>query len=210
MFKHWHASIFCDRSCPNSGHSASESISFSKFMAPVLHSLILIPLASRYRKSRYADSDEKMAMYTTLMSAYGAAEVPPIPFKFHGTVANTFHAHRVVQHFQETKGVETSDALINSLYRQYFEEEQHPSAESTLMKACADAGIDEKEAKEVVGDESEGGMEVKGLLRETKGNGVDAVPWVMVEGRKRDYTIEGCKEVEEYVKVLELCVKESV
>lgn len=151
-----------------------------------------------------------MAMYTTLMSAYGAAESPPIPFKFHGTIANTFPAHRVIQHFQETKGPAVADALINSLYRQYFEEELHPSAEATLMKACADAGIGDVEAKGVVGDESEGAMEVKGLIRETKGNGVDAVPWVMIEGRKRDYTVEGCKEVEEYVKALELCAKESV
>jgi predicted DsbA family dithiol-disulfide isomerase len=38
---------------------------------------------------------------------------------------------------------------------------------------------------------------------------VDAVPYVVFEGKRRDFTLEGCKEVDEYVKVLEQVVKES-
>lgn len=64
-----------------------------------------------YRKSRYGDSDEKMKMYETLMSAYGTGV--GIDFKFHGVVANTLDAHRVVQYFQEEKGPEIADKLIN-------------------------------------------------------------------------------------------------
>lgn len=64
-----------------------------------------------YRKSRYGDSEEKMKMYETLMSAYGVSV--GIKFKFHGTVANTLDSHRVIQHFQEEKGPETADKLIN-------------------------------------------------------------------------------------------------
>lgn len=66
-----------------------------------------------YRKSRYGDSEEKMKMYETLMSAYGAGV--GIKFKFHGTVANTLDSHRVIQHFQEEKGPETADKLINCM-----------------------------------------------------------------------------------------------
>lgn len=64
-----------------------------------------------YRKSRYGDSDEKMKMYETLMRAYGVGV--GIDFKFRGTVANTIDAHRLIQHFQEEKGPETADKLIN-------------------------------------------------------------------------------------------------
>jgi len=67
-----------------------------------------------YRKSRYGDSEEKMKMYETLMKAYGAGV--DIKFKFHGTVANTFDAHRVIQHFQEEKGPKVADKLINCRY----------------------------------------------------------------------------------------------
>jgi predicted DsbA family dithiol-disulfide isomerase len=54
-----------------------------------------------YKKSRYGESDEKMKMYTMLMSAYGKS--CRIDFKLGGAVANTLHAHRLTQHFQEEK-----------------------------------------------------------------------------------------------------------
>lgn len=160
-----------------------------------------------YKKSRYGDSEEKMKMYITLMTAYG--DSCGIKFKFGGKVANTLPAHRVIQHFQEKRGEETADTIINSLYRQYFEEERHPSAEETLVKACKDAGIEENEAKEIIDDEYEGLIEVKSLIREQTGNGVDSVPYIVVEGKRRDVTLVGAKEVDEYVKALEQIVKES-
>lgn len=160
-----------------------------------------------YKKSRYGDSEEKMRMYVTIMTAYG--ESCSIKFKFGGKVANTLPAHRVIQHFQEKHGEESADKIINSLYRQYFEEERHPSEEETLVKACKDAGIGEKEAREIIDDEYEGLMEVKSLIREQASNGVDSVPCIVVEGKRRDVTLVGAKEVEEYVKTLEQIVKES-
>ncbi|KAK0659668.1 hypothetical protein DIS24_g3874 [Lasiodiplodia hormozganensis] len=160
-----------------------------------------------YRKSRYGDSEEKMKMYTTLMSAYGVDA--GINFKFGGTVANTLNAHRIIQHFQEKKGPEVADKIVESLYSQYFENEKHPSAADTLLRATADAGIPESEAKPVIDDESEGLMDVKMLIREQKGNGIDAVPHVVIEGRRRDVTLEGAREVDEYVKALQRVIKEN-
>jgi predicted DsbA family dithiol-disulfide isomerase len=66
-----------------------------------------------YKKSRYGDSSDKMKMYTTLMTAYGVSA--GINYKFGGTVANTMDAHRVIQHFQEEKGPETADKIINCM-----------------------------------------------------------------------------------------------
>ncbi|KIW03603.1 uncharacterized protein PV09_05356 [Verruconis gallopava] len=160
-----------------------------------------------YKKSRYGDSEEKMRMYTTLMSAYGVA--CGINFKFGGVVANTLNAHRVIQCFQERRGLATADMIVDSLYKQYFEEEKHPSSHETLMKACTDAGIGEDEARQVLEDESEGLMDVKMLIREQAGNGIDSVPHIVFEGRKRDLTLEGAKDVNEYMKVLEIIAKES-
>jgi len=148
-----------------------------------------------------------MKMYTTLMSAYGASA--GITYKFGGTVANTLQAHRVVQHFQDSHGPEVADKLINSLYRQYFEEEKHPSTHETLLAACKEAGISDEEAKKVVEDEEDGLRETKGRIRENAANGVDSVPFVVVEGKRRDITIQGANEVEDYVKALEQIVKES-
>lgn len=85
------------------------------------------------------------------------------------------------------------------------------------MAACKEAGLGEEEARKLVQDE-DGDVEadgvsvldVKMLIREQAGNGVDSVPSVVVEGRRRDVTLVGAKEVEEYVKALEQVVKESV
>lgn len=160
-----------------------------------------------YKKSRYGDSEDKMKMYTTLMSAYGVSA--GIDFKFGGKVANTLDAHRVIQHYQEDKGPESADRIVNSLYSQYFENERHPSSEETLLQATKTADIPELEAKAFVEDKDDGLQDVKTLVREQAGNGIDSVPYIMFEGRRRDLTLVGAKEVEEYVKALETIAKES-
>jgi predicted DsbA family dithiol-disulfide isomerase len=148
-----------------------------------------------------------MKMYTTLMSAYGASA--GIDYKFGGTVANTLQAHRVIQYFQEEKGPEVANKLVDALYKMYFEEEKHPSTHETLLAACKEAGIDDKEAKSVVENEYEGLQETKMKIREQASNGVDSVPFVVFEGKRRDITIQGANEVDDYVKALGQIVKES-
>ena len=146
-------------------------------------------------------------MYATLMQSYG--EPVGIRYKFTGTIANTLPAHRVLQHFQEAKGPETADRLVEALYAAYFEGEKSPSSDETLLAACVEAGIPEEEAKAVVEDPSEGLSDVKMLMREQASNGVDSVPYVIFEGRRRDFTLIGAKEVDEYVKTLAAIAKES-
>ncbi|KAL7958749.1 thioredoxin-like protein [Trichoderma compactum] len=80
--------------------------------------------------------------------------------------------------------------------------------DEVLMGACVEAGISEEEASKVVGDEEIGLAEVKAKLGEVTRD-VDAVPVVMVEGKRRDITLTGPKEVEEYVKTLERIASES-
>ncbi|KAF2222407.1 thioredoxin-like protein [Elsinoe ampelina] len=160
-----------------------------------------------YQKSRYGDTEEKMKMYTTLMSAYGIAE--GIDFKFGGTMANTVQAHRVIHHFQEKKGPDVADKIVNALYRRFFEEEEHPTSKETLLAATVEAGVPEDEAKSFIDDQDEDLMDVKMLIREQAGNGIDSVPYIVIEGKRRDFTLVGAKEVDEYVKTLNQCIKES-
>lgn len=162
-----------------------------------------------YKRERYQDSEDLMKKYVTVMSAYGRACNPPIQFKFGGQVANTLDAHRVIQHFQEEKGEQVVRKIIDSLYAQYFEQERHPSSTETLVKACTDAGIAEEEAKAFVEDQYEGLQEVNMLVMQQAQNGIDAVPNVVFEGKRRDFTLTGAKEVEEYIKVMDNVVKES-
>ncbi|RMZ82474.1 hypothetical protein DV737_g1965, partial [Chaetothyriales sp. CBS 132003] len=160
-----------------------------------------------YKKSKYGDSNDKMSMYVTLMSAYGQSA--GINYKFGGIVANTLDAHRVVQHFQEKQGPEVADKIINSLYSQYFENEKHPSSDQTLLTATTAAGIPDSEARSFIEDRYDGLFDVKNKIQEQAHNGVDSVPYIVFEGRRRDITLIGAKEVEEYEKALAQIVKES-
>ena len=77
------------------------------------------------------------------------------------------------------------------------------------MKATTEAGIPEDEAKIFIEDRNDGLLDVKNLIREQEGNGVDSVPTIMFEGKRRDLTLVGAKDVEEYEKTLATIVKES-
>lgn len=131
-----------------------------------------------------------------------------VQLNFGGDMGNTLHAHRVVQHFQESEGPEVANKLIDGLYRRYFTEAKHPSADETLIEACVEAGIDEGEAKRVVTNKELGLRSIKDKLR-TVAMDVDAVPIVTFEGKRRDLTLTGAKEIADYVKALETVAKES-
>jgi predicted DsbA family dithiol-disulfide isomerase len=78
-----------------------------------------------------------------------------------------------------------------------------------LLNACIDAGIGKEEANRVVEDDNEGLIDVKKLIQEQLSDGVDSVPNIIFEGKKRDFTLIGAKEVDEYVKTMEQILKES-
>jgi len=77
------------------------------------------------------------------------------------------------------------------------------------LQAATESEIPEPEAKKFIEDRSEGLQDVKVLIREQTGNGVDSVPYIVVEGKRRDLTLIGAKEVEEYEKALATIVRES-
>ncbi|KAL1647662.1 hypothetical protein SLS61_007292 [Didymella pomorum] len=161
-----------------------------------------------YRDSKYDGSEERFQKYAAYMGALGQDE--GIAFDFSsGPFANTFHAHRILQYVQEHHSAEAGVKALESLYEQYFTQRAHPSSPETLRKACLGAGLSEEEAERLVGDEREEAMETKMAIREQAGNGVDSVPYIVFEGKRRDFTLIGAKEVGEYVKTLEQVVKEA-
>lgn len=172
------------------------------------------------RDAKFLGSEDKMALFTQRLAEHGAAE--GIQFNFHGPIADTLNAHRVIWYFQQQELESSSPPpssggstgigsnIVDALYRRYFEEEQHPSSPETLVAACVEAGVPEAEARRVVEeDESEGLIDVKSALRESAMDGIDSVPTIVFEGRRRDLTLVGAKEVRDYVKAMETIAKES-
>jgi predicted DsbA family dithiol-disulfide isomerase len=146
----------------------------------------------------------KCAAYMTTLF-----DVEDVRWTPHGTIANTLPAHRVLHEVQATHDPATTLSLLMNLYEAYFTRGMHPSAGETLRGACVAAGLGDDQVESVVGDESVGLVGVKEKIGEQVSDGVDSVPHVVVEGRRRDFTLVGAKEVEEYVKVLEQVAKEA-
>lgn len=159
-----------------------------------------------YLSNKHFGNQEAQATY----QAYMASLFEPfgLSLRFDGTIGNTFQAHRVIQYFQEKEGSEVAGKIIDGVYQRYFTNAMHPAAEATLLESCIEAGVDQEEAKRVIGDESTGERAARDRLR-TVAMDVDAVPVVMVEGKRRDVTLTGAKEVADYVKALETVIKES-
>jgi predicted DsbA family dithiol-disulfide isomerase len=149
-----------------------------------------------------------MDTYTAHMASLGAAENITIDMSG-GTIANSLPAVRILLYLQSTVSPAAACAALTSLYDAYFGRHKHPSSADTLREACVAAGLDDAEAERVVGDADLGLREAETAVRRQADDGVDAVPWVVVEGRRRDFTLVGAKEVGEYLKALESVVKEA-
>jgi predicted DsbA family dithiol-disulfide isomerase len=186
------------------------------------------PKREWYTREKYNGDAAKFAMYEAVMRSYASAL--GFEFSWDGEVANTLDAHRVIQVFQaggeefdddpatledgrragDKYGAAAADRILLSLYRQYFEEGRHPGAEETLLRACEEAGVEAADARRVVlGDRGLGRAQTQHMVRMAGINGVDSVPTVVLEGRRRDLTLVGAKEVEDYEKALATIVKES-
>jgi predicted DsbA family dithiol-disulfide isomerase len=139
-----------------------------------------------YKNEKYNGNEQRMGMYMNVMRDLGKEEGVEFDFGA-GMVGNTLHAHRVLQHLQGEMGEGDGRAIkaLACLYKIYFEETGHPSSDDTLLTACVEAGLSEQEAKGLVQDRDRGLRETKAAIQEQVGNGVDSVPYVVFEGRKR-------------------------
>lgn len=159
-----------------------------------------------HRDAKFLGSEERTDLFVELMREHGRA--CGVDFRLGGVIADSLRAHRVLQCFQASEGPERAVRIVDALYRKYFEEERDPSATDTLVEACVEAGVAEAKARRVVEDDGEGLVEVKAMLRESALNGIDSVPHIVFEGRRRDLTLVGAKDVSDYVKAMETIAKE--
>ncbi len=96
---------------------------------------------------------------------------------------------------------------MDNLYRLYFEEEKHPSSKETLLEAAKFAGLDLAKVEKFI-DSDDLEEETKEDIQEQGINGIDAVPSVNIEGKRRDFTLQGAKDVQVYVNTFQQLLKE--
>ena len=131
-----------------------------------------------------------------------------INFSYGGDVANTLDAHRLIMKIQKEQ-LGDVEHLMDSLYLQYFEQEQNPSALSTLLKASEAAGVADLASIErfLATDALEDDVK-EAIMEQNINSGGDGVPYVSFEGRRRDFTLVGAKSPEEYLSTIKQVLKE--
>ncbi|KAF4991214.1 hypothetical protein FGRMN_7976 [Fusarium graminum] len=193
------------RSSPSSS-SISFTLQFSPYQ-PNPNRLETIPDRAAYAlKEKHNDNREAQKLFEEHMLSL--AQPLNIPIAFVGPTGNSFPSHRVIQQVQESHGVEVTNKLVDAVFKLYFAEGKHPGSDDMLVEACLEAGLNETEARSLIEDKKKGERETKEMIRSV-GMDIDAVPTVIIEGRRRDLTITGLKEVSEYVKAMETITKES-
>jgi predicted DsbA family dithiol-disulfide isomerase len=159
---------------------------------------------------KYYGDTTKFDVFELTMNEY--AEPLGFKFKWDGEIANTLEAHRVIQVFQggeefdditdssgtrfgKKYGPSVAAKVLDTLYRAFFLESKHPSAEDTLLDACKEAGVEDADARRVVVDEKDLGapetkctIQLVGMNGETRCQrsylkaGGETLPWW---GRRR-------------------------
>lgn len=105
--------------------------------------------------------------------------------------------------------MQKAHVVLQSLYRQYFERERSLVDEETISSALAEADISEAHVRTFLDDETLHRSSTLANMREQEANGIDAVPFIVIEGKKRDLHLEEAKEVQQYTKALETIIEES-
>lgn len=130
-----------------------------------------------------------------------AGEDDGIKFRFGGRTGNTRDSHRVIWYAgQLDKGSEKrglATAVVEGLFKAYFEEERNITDWDVLVDAAVKAGIKKDEVVKLL-ESGEGGAEVDEEAERARRRLVTGVPYFTVQGH---YAIGGAEEPDVFLEV---------
>jgi predicted DsbA family dithiol-disulfide isomerase len=147
-------------------------------------------LMSKYRRSaaEVLEMDEKM-------EALAAAE----GLEFHLTDANltgnTLDAHQLL-HLARPHGLQ--DAMLERLYRAYYQEQQSLFDRESLVNLAGETGLDKSDARQALQDGRFADAVAKDL-NDARQLGVTGVPFFVVDGR---YAVSGAQPSDVFSQLL--------
>lgn len=110
-------------------------------------------------------------------------------------VANSFHAHRMIQ-MAKTKGL--GDAAEERLFRAYFTEGKNFGDPAVLVELGSDIGLSEAEVKEALSNDDWAFL-VNQDIREAQSIGVTGVPFFVFD---RKYAVSGAQPPQAFLQAL--------
>lgn len=125
-----------------------------------------------------------------------------LEFNFERTViANSFHAHRLIQ-LAKTKGL--GDAAEERLFKAYFTEGANIGDTATLVRLATEIGLDANEVRNMLDGEAFGEA-VRTEEYEAQQFGIRGVPFFTID---RKYGISGAQSADHFLGALEQAWKE--
>ena len=147
-----------------------------------------------YLEAKFGSLDSFRQLEEHVLAA-GAAERIPFAFEKIAKTPNTFAAHRLIW-LGEREGCQ--NAVVDALFRGYFEEGADIGSSAVLVQLAAQAGLPGESVERFLRSD-EGTAEVK--AEESAGHklGIRGVPYFIVEGT---YAISGAQPVDIFVSAL--------
>ncbi|WP_269235200.1 DsbA family oxidoreductase [Flavobacterium flavigenum] len=111
-------------------------------------------------------------------------------------VSNSLTAHRII-HLAKTRKL--GDEMEEVFFKAYFTEGKDLNDASTLIELGIQAGLDEKEVRKVIENESVFLNDVQNDIAEAQQIGVQGVPFFVFD---RKYAVSGAQPVEAFVQTI--------
>ena len=147
-----------------------------------------------YLEAKFGSLDSFRQLEEHVLAA-GAAERIPFAFEKIAKTPNTFAAHRLIW-LGEREGCQ--NAVVDALFRGYFEEGADIGSSAVLVQLAAQAGLPDESVERLLRSD-EGTAEVK--AEESAGHklGIRGVPYFVLDGT---YAISGAQPVDIFVSAL--------
>ncbi|BGP36812.1 hypothetical protein JCM10450v2_000705 [Rhodotorula kratochvilovae] len=186
-------------------------LTFSLRFAPFLLDPTLPASPGENKRERYIrrfGGAEKVRAMEEAMIERGRACDPPIQFSYGGVVSQTTDSHRLIEKAYELKGEEGQLALVERLFKSYFEEEADPGSHAILSRDAVTAGIfpSASEAQAFLASDELRDV-VQAGIKKAQLRGISGVPFTIINDK---LGISGAQEVETFVEVFEKIAKGEI
>ena len=133
-----------------------------------------------------------------MISRAAEAESMILDFAAVARTPNTVDSHRLIRHAGEAAGPEAQNAVVEALFRAYFEAGEDIGDRAALARVAGACGLDEDAARDWL-DSGAGAGAVRDRDRRFREAGVRGAPLFIVDGR---YAVSGAQDPEVFRQVL--------
>lgn len=133
------------------------------------------------------------------MQQVGKQHDPPIHFSYGGLISNTLDSHRLIE-YAAGAGAGKQDAVVEALFRRYFEQEANIGSHDVLVDAATEAGLDRDAVAAFLASPA-GAAEAQAEARElVRRHSISGVPHFIVGDK---VGVSGAQEAPTMVQIVE-------